>query len=443
MKRTTTYLVWTSLTLATLMLGTLPASAQGGPTPPNLTVCDVVNCDTVQSGICSEGGFEITLSGFTPGGGNDNGAAIYNYQVCSPAAGVCDGTVRFGEACLDNAFCRRKGQNTDPLASCSRACAVDQFRGLSHFDLTFPELGAIGSCLSSTTTISGSCACSANPSGTCSVSPSVVVGDGSCFPGSGNMVAKCDNTNLGPGDCLSMTLTIAGELNGLGSGPVVVVDKEATTCTASCMSGPSCTPCGGGDGGDECLTRTIGFWGNHPWIANDYAPVTVCGKTIGCSGAATANANPSCRAGSCTSLVEGLCSIPSELSSNQSYVSLVRQLTAAKLNLNATAGLFSGGACSSFTFQDHGIADWIASCEGLCGADKATISNSGCIEALDAFNNSQDTGFDVTPSPFDRPPVNDFGRISGADSSECGKAHGNSSVPKLVIGKKVGAIDCR
>ena len=426
------------ISAAVLALAAAAAGAQ--VQPPDLTVCDGVTCDTLQDSVCSSAGFKITLTDFTAGNTSTDGSASYTYEVCSPAAGVCDGLLRFGEACLDNGFCQRKGQATDPAATCSRECATDSFRGLSHFDVNFPELGF--SCLGEATEISGSCACSTNTSGTCSVG-AFGLGDGSCF-GPTSPVAKCDNTNLGPGDCLTMTLTIAGELNGLGSGPVVVVDKESTTCTASCMAGPSCTPCEEIEEGEECLTRTIGFWGNHPWITNDYAPVTVCGKTLGCYGAPTANASPGCPAGSCTSIVEGLCSVPGvELPSNQSYVTLVRQLTAAKLNLNATAALFPGGACSSFTYLDKGIASWIADCEALCGADKATISNSGCIAALDAFNNSQDAGFEVTPSPFDRPPVDDFGNISGADSKQCGKAHGNGGSPKLVIGKKVGSNDCR
>jgi hypothetical protein len=195
--------------------------------------------------------------------------------------------------------------------------------------------------------------------------------------------------------------------------------------------------------GDKCLTRTLGFWGTHPWITNDYDPVTICGNTLGCSGADDGKSNPSCKAGSCDSIMEGLGSIPSELPSNQPYVAMVKQLTAAKLNLNATAALF-GTACSSFRFQNMTIAEWIAACEDLCAADKSTISNSGCIEALNAFNNSQDTGFDVTPSPFDRPPVDDKGNISGADPSQFTAAQGNKNPPgKWVIGKKVGNNDCR
>lgn len=429
LNRTKTGLLCMGLVAAGLLLAA-PSGAQVAP--PDLTVCDIVNCDNVQSSICSAAGFKISLTGFTPPNTNTNGVATYTYQICSPAAGVCNGALRAGESCMDNGFCQRKGQSVDPTATCSRECAVDDFHGLSHFDLTFPQLGA--SCLSGTTTVTGSCS-----TGT------FVLGDGSCFgQGAQSLVAKCDSPNLAAGACMTMTLTIAGELTGLGSGPVVVVDKEGQSCTASCMSGPSCQPCGGGTEGDECLTRTIGFWGNHPWITNDYVPVTVCGKTLGCNGAATATSSPACLAGSCDSVMEGLCSVPGvELSSNQSYVAMVRQLTAAKLNLNATAALFPGGACSTFVYMNKSIQQWINECEALCGADKATISNSGCIEAIDAFNNSQDNGFDVTPSPFDRPPVNDFGKISGADHSQCGKAQGNGKDPKFVIGKKVGNNDCR
>ena len=424
------WLLCTGAAAAGLVLAAAPAGAQS-TTPPDLSVCDGVGCDTVQDSVCSAAGFEISLVDFTPGSASDGGAASFTYEICSPAPGVCSGTVRPGQACLDHDFCRRQGPNEDPTAACSRECAVDSFRGLSHFDVTFPEVGA--TCLSEDTTVSG----------TCSVG-TFVLGDGSCFGGGSEFtVAKCDETDLAPGECLTMTLEIAGETVGLGAGPAVVVDKEATTCTASCLLGPSCEACGGGGDGEECLTRTIGFWGTHPWITNDYAPVTVCGKTIGCNGAPTANSDPGCPAGTCDSVIEGLCSIPAELHSNQAYVSMVRQLTAAKLNLNATGELVDGATCSGFTYQDRSIQEWIAFCEGLCGANKATISNSGCIEALDAFNNSQDTGFDVTPAPFDQPGTDDFGNTSGADPSECVEAHGNQGNPKLVIGKNVGGNDCR
>jgi hypothetical protein len=288
---------------------------------------------------------------------------------------------------------------------------------LSHFDVGLPP--EIGSCAEGTTI-----------TGTCSNGNFVLGQDGSC---DSFYSAKCDNTNLPTSGCLTMTVTFAGENVGVGLGLSILIDKEAQTCSAACGMGPSCEPCDGEEG-EECLTRTIGFWGNHPWITNNYDPVTVCGDQLGCDNLASDTG--ACSALSCTSIMEGLCSVPGqELPTNQSYVTMVRQLTAAKLNLNATAALSDGGTCSTWTLNDRSIQDWIAYCEGLCGADKATISGSGCIEALDAFNNSQDTGFDIVPAPFNRPPVNDQGVIAGADPSQCNLAQGNNKKTKLVIGK--------
>jgi hypothetical protein len=206
-----------------------------------------------------------------------------------------------------------------------------------------------------------------------------------------------------------MTITIAGELTGLGVGATVVVDKEATTCTGSCLAGPSCDSCGEPLDGEACLTRTRGFWGTHPHIADLYDPVTVCGTTI------TGTAANSC------STSEALCTSAKDYKQNPQYLELVAQLTAAKLNLNATAALAVGATCSGFRFNEETILQIIARCDSdmaaICNGSKATISNSGCIEALDAFNNSQDTGFDETPSPFDSP--------GPAQPEQCQLARGN------------------
>ena len=65
-----------------------------------------------------------------------------------------------------------------------------------------------------------------------------------------------------------------------------------------------------------------------------------------------------------------------------------------------------------------GIQEWIDYCEAnFCAANKQAISASGCIEALDAFNNSEDAGFEQTPDPFNRP--------GPALVGECQKARGN------------------
>jgi hypothetical protein len=443
------------------LLAGMLMSAAAGPlfaqnTPPDLAVCDKVTACDASDQVCSAG-FKVTLTGFTPAPASGSGTATYTYQICSPPAGTCsDGS----KSCLSNSQCQTNHcQNGGPNAgtcsqnsgiacttddqcnagiTCSRECSVDAFRDLSHFDV---PLAGIGGCVGSDAAITGTCAANDNtPSDghTASVG-SFSLADGSCFSSS-DRVAKCDNTNLNPGDCLTMTVSIPGENNTPGKGNAIVVDKESTTCTAACMQGPSCEACNPPPGGSECLTRTLGFWGTHPWVTNDYSPVTVCGKPLSCSGPDDGKSNPSCQVGSCNSIMEGLGSIPSELSSNQPYVSMVKQLTAAKLNLNATAALFSGASCSDFRYRDQNIQYWVSYCEGLCGANKATITNSGCIEALNAFNNSQDTGFTATPAPFDRPPLDDHGRISGADSTGFTAAQSD----KLVIGKNVpGGANCQ
>jgi len=450
--------------------GLAAGTAQAQVTPPDLSVCEGVTCQDLPRELCSDGGFKITLTGFTPASTQNSGMATYTYQICSPPQGTCQGGTRAGQLCSDNSFCqadrcRTSGpnagtcQNSGNLCSsdsdcnqgvtCSRECAVNTFRGLSHFDVTFPQIGGLNSCIASGAEVTGSCSATAG-----STVGNFVLGDGSCFDGqtSPGFVAKCDNANLAVGGCITMTLNIAGENTGLGLGAAVVVDKEAPSCTASCLAGPSCDRCDEPPDGEACLTRTIGFWGTHPWITNNYVPVTVCGKSLTCDGTNDGKSDPSCEVGNCNDVMEGLGSIPSELPSNQPYVAMVKQLTAAYLNLNATAALTSNaGRCSSFSHQGMSITQWITFCDdttpstGMCNQNKATISSSGCIEALNAFNNSDDTGFAQTPAPFDRPSVDDAGNVSGADPSAFTAAHGKTTPPgKLVIGKNIsGGGQCQ
>ena len=84
---------------------------------------------------------------------------------------------------------------------------------------------------------------------------------------------------------------------------------------------------------DECLTRTIGFWGNHPHITQLYGPVDVCGATLN-----------AVEAGTCNSLSEALCSNNKDMK-NGPYRQLIAQLTAAKLNINASTAL--DGSCGT------------------------------------------------------------------------------------------------
>jgi len=398
--------------------------------------------------------------------------------------------------------------DADCVGTCNRQCAVDEFHALNRFDVGFPLL-ADTSCLGGNNEVGGTCACDAGPESGCDVDEDIAIGDGNCFPnqcvGAGQGVATCggtpkkcsggpfdgqscsndnscrpgmcaltndyclNNGQCGPtpvasctaidgveaGDCIVMTLEIAGETAGLGSGPMVVVDREQDVCTSACMQGPSCDVCDEVPEGEQCLTRSLGFFGTHPWITNDYGPVVVCGKTLVCDGADDGESNPSCENGHCDDIMEGLGSIPSELKGTEPYVAMIKQLTAAKLNLNATDALLDA-SCSSFCWDPAArlqvdsedgecpentetIQEVIERCEGLCSANKPTISNSGCIEALDGFNTSQDVLDDSTPAPFDRPSVDDHGDVSGADSRYFTGAQKN----KVVVGKKInGGMNC-
>lgn len=352
-------------------------------------------CDNPSFGqganTCDAGGFLITLTNFAPAPPSTSGIASYTYQVCSPPAGSC--SLDSGRSCLDNNHCAMFGAGV-----CTRECAVASFRDLGHFNIGLPMLGA-GSCLAEGTTITGSCT-----GGSFSVGPDPTCG--------GAFVAKCDNNNLSPGECYETTINIPGEENAPGLGAAFVQSKESTDCNETCFAGPSCEPCETTTPGDACLTRTLGFWGTHPHLIQssdprslNLLPITVCGDSL------TTTAADAC------STSEALCSNALDRRQNPTYLSLAAQLAAAKLNLAATAAV-SDGACSSWMYQGMNIQQWIAHCEdNFCDQNKQAISGSGCIEALDDFNNSQDTGFMQTPFPFDRP--------GPALVGECQLARGN------------------
>ena len=98
-------------------LAALPAHAQGGPTPPDLNVCNGVTCETLPDSVCSDAGFKITLTNFLPGNTQNSGTATYTYEICSPSAGVCggDGT----KSCLSNDDCTKGGNPQGVLAAAS------------------------------------------------------------------------------------------------------------------------------------------------------------------------------------------------------------------------------------------------------------------------------------------------------------------------------------
>ncbi len=346
-----------------VILGTCPLAAQQD------------TCDA-QVAVCDPAGFTFELIAFEPAAGTTTGSSTWTYEIC-----------------VDSETCPPP---TD-------------FHDLSHFDIVLPDLVSAGGCVSEEHQIT-----LAQSDGH---ENAVLDCDGSTQdqPCGLSTVAKCniDSGTLDDGECVQVELTIAGEEVQLAAGEVAIVSKAATNCVETPILGPSCESCAGtGSGDGACLTRTIGFWGTHPGITKDFLPLTACGEDL-----------TSVDAGSCDSAIEALCSSPGfEYKQNAAYVTLVRQLTAAKINLAATADV-AGGSCADFEHEGQSIAEILASCEALCGANKRTISRSGCIAALDQFNNSQDTGFEVTPEPFNRP-----GR---AESRECREA----KLDRIVIGK--------
>jgi hypothetical protein len=307
-------------------------------------------CNNCGSTICSSQGFQITLTAFSVN--SLAGTSSWTYEVCNQA-----GPPRV------------------------QPCTPE--KDLSHIDINLP---GFNECLTETQSVSLA-QTGGNDKATlvCVVEPR----DPSCdIDNTDNgLVAKCDVknesdenlNNLDLGECVEMTLTITGEVPTVGKGAIEVVTKAGRTCEADAICGPAC-PCE--EELDGCLTRTIGFWGTHPNITDQFNNngLTVCGKPIGDAAKLATDV---------------LCQVPGKGGKgNQAQIQLERQLAAAQLNLAATAA--NGGSCGS------DITARIAECEALCGKNQATISSSGCIEDLNEFNNSQDT-VAVTPSPFDHP----------------------------------------
>jgi hypothetical protein len=174
--------------------------------------------------------------------------------------------------------------------------------------------------------------------------------------------------------------------------PVTVTDTDDAVCPGQ---------------GEGCLTRTPGFWGNHPAITAEFLPVRICGVTLN-----TTDAD------STTSATEAICSVgrDHEILGPQ-LTQLVRQCTAAALNIAASRE--GGGNCST---DFPNLTEQFASCcgdESICTGDEVEdFTITGCIETLDAFNNSPDTlepfGPFISPGP--------------ADSSICRDARNNGVV---------------
>jgi hypothetical protein len=228
----------------------------------------------------------------------------------------------------------------------------------------------------------------------CTVSDEIYLADDLCPAdvGTGTVtpVSPASGIDLAPGQSGTSTgvvfdltadacnkATVTCEIDG-------AFDSTGQPKTISGMADDLCTPAS-----DGCLTRTPGFWGTHPSVTELFLPVDVCGITTDNVLAATAG-----------SAIEDNCFGGADFKDNDTspqQLQLIRQCSAAALNLAATAA--GDGNCEAdypgitLTFADC--------CSTLCnsGASGSTISDSACIEALDAFNNSNDT-MSCPDSPF-------------------------------------------
>jgi hypothetical protein len=178
--------------------------------------------------------------------------------------------------------------------------------------------------------------------------------------------------------------------------------------TITAVADDLCEPCGAG-----CLTRTPGFWGTHPHVAEKFLPLTSCGITIDNTYAWTPG-----------STAEDMCSSGRDFKENDTspqQLQLIRQCMAAHLNIAATVA--GQGSCEGSYPNINNIIN--SCCEDLCpgnastgGATKQEITSSGCIGLLDAFNNLNDT----------LDPYGAFIRPGPAQPGECREANGNGYV---------------
>ena len=166
---------------------------------------------------------------------------------------------------------------------------------------------------------------------------------------------------------------------------------------------------------EGCLSRTPGFWKNHPDVTSTFLPVTSCGLDLDAF----------------AEVAEDMCISGTEAKAagtTMQQLQLIRQCAAA--NLNVAASVAGGGDCDT---DFPGIADTIAECcndsDSICQSalSGSAIAGSGCIDALDEFNNSDDS---LDPfGPFESP--------GKASPTQCKVAGKNKSVnPGRTLGPR-------
>lgn len=218
-------------------------------------------------------------------------------------------------------------------------------------------------------------------------------------------------------------------------------NTASVTCTLDDGTGNTITAggnavCPGEPEQEGCLTRTPGYWGNHPKAVKTFVgdgtteypddsgsfppPMTICGVPLDTVNVGNSNSE--------TSVSEAICSVGKDHKvydpDNPQLAQLIRQCTAASLNFRASEEL--GGNCASpgdFPMIDEHLA-------ACCGFDN-TVEGSGnsictgesiegydmeqCIYLLDTFNNDE---YDTLELP----------KYGKANSRKCRDARNNGKV---------------
>jgi hypothetical protein len=239
----------------------------------------------------------------------------------------------------------------------------------------------------------------------CTITDRLVTNDPTCpaDPTQGVNVPLTGATfNLAPGQSATAT-GVVGPLTADACNTASVTCTIAGTSTTVTATNQVVCPAPG----RGCLTRTPGFWGNHPEITEEFLNVSVCGVTLN-----------TVDAGSTTSATEAICSVGQDGQIlGPQLTQLVRQCTAAALNIAASAE--GGGNCSTtFPNLTRQMAGCCSARSACTGTETADFTVESCIEILDAFNNSVDT----------LPPFGDFESPGPADSELCREARNNEVV---------------
>jgi len=209
---------------------------------------------------------------------------------------------------------------------------------------------------------------------------------------------------LGPSGQVQFTGTIVGLTDETCNKTVVTCNIGDTATQISSTATDQCPVTGEG-----CFTHTPGFWKNHPAVTSLFLPL------LNACGTKDYSIFPDVAEAMCVSGQDA-----KEQGKTMTQLQLERQCVAANLNQAATNR--GGGNCAFENGDFETIDSMIASCCGtLCETGtKTAIDASHCIDALDAFNNTDDTLAVNCNDPND--PLIAFCQSGPADTEACKEA---------------------